>query len=171
MVLLYIFEIYNFNGNINFITISPIYLTIHQFLTFFSSGGKASACNAGDLGSILGQEDPLEKEMATHSSILAWRIPWIEEPGRLQSMGSQKVGHDWVTSLHFISTTQTYHTVFCTNILQYLCTKPFNYLIFELFLWYKLQELTSEVLMTSFCLNIKLFKRTITIHYLMDSYS
>ena len=42
----------------------------------------------------LGQEDPLEKEMAIHSSILAWRIAWIEEPGRLQSMGSQKVGHD-----------------------------------------------------------------------------
>ena len=42
----------------------------------------------------LGQEDPLEKEMATHSSILAWKIPWIEEPGRLQSMGSQRVGHD-----------------------------------------------------------------------------
>ena len=47
----------------------------------------------------LGQEDPLEKEMATHSSILAWRIPWTEEPGGLQSMGSQRVGHDWVTSL------------------------------------------------------------------------
>ena len=42
----------------------------------------------------LGQEDPLEKEMATHSSILAWRIPWREEPSRLQSMGSQRVGHD-----------------------------------------------------------------------------
>ena len=42
----------------------------------------------------LDQEDPLEKEMATHSSILAWRIPWREEPGRLQSMGSQRVGHD-----------------------------------------------------------------------------
>ena len=42
----------------------------------------------------LGQEDPLEKEMATHSSILAWRIPWMEEPYRLQSMGSQRVGHD-----------------------------------------------------------------------------
>ena len=44
-------------------------------------------------------EDPLEKEMATHYSILAWRIPWMEEPGRLQSMGSQRVGHDWATSL------------------------------------------------------------------------
>ena len=42
----------------------------------------------------LGREDPLEKEMATHSSTLAWKIPWIEEPGRLQSMGLQRVGHD-----------------------------------------------------------------------------
>ena len=42
----------------------------------------------------LGQEDLLEKGMATHSSILAWRIPWTEEPGGLQSMGSQRVGHD-----------------------------------------------------------------------------
>ena len=41
----------------------------------------------------LGQEDPLEEEMATHSSILAWRIPWTEEPGGLQSMGSQRVGY------------------------------------------------------------------------------
>ena len=44
-----------------------------------------------------GQEDPLEMGMATHSSILAWRIPRTEEPGRLQSMGSQRVGHDWAT--------------------------------------------------------------------------
>ena len=43
---------------------------------------------------FLGWEDPLEKEMAIHSSILAWRIPWTEEPGGLQSMGSQRVGHD-----------------------------------------------------------------------------
>ena len=43
----------------------------------------------------LGREDPLEKEMATHSSILAWRIPWMEEPGRLQSTGSQRVRHDF----------------------------------------------------------------------------
>ena len=42
----------------------------------------------------LGQEDPLEKEMATHSNTLAWKIPWMEEPGRLQSMGSQRVGHN-----------------------------------------------------------------------------
>ena len=47
----------------------------------------------------LGQKDHLEKEMATHSRILAWKIPWIEEPDRLQSMGSQTVRHDLVTSL------------------------------------------------------------------------
>jgi len=47
----------------------------------------------------LGWEDPLEKEMATHSSFLAWKIPWTEEPGRLQSMGSQRVRHNWATSL------------------------------------------------------------------------
>ena len=58
------------------------------------SDGKASTCNAGDLGSIPGLENPLEKEMATHSSTLAWKIPWMEEPGRLQSMGSKRVGHD-----------------------------------------------------------------------------
>ena len=46
--------------------------------------------NAGDMGSIPGWEDPLEEEMAIHSSILAWRIPWTEEPGGLQSRGSQK---------------------------------------------------------------------------------
>ena len=48
------------------------------------SDGNASAYNAGDLGSIPGSEDPLEKEMATHSSILTWRIPWTEEPAGLQ---------------------------------------------------------------------------------------
>ena len=45
----------------------------------------------------LGQEDPVKKEMATHSSILTWEISWTEEPGRLQSMGSQRVGHDLAT--------------------------------------------------------------------------
>ena len=47
----------------------------------------------------LGWEDPLEEEMAIHPSTLAWKFPWTEEPGRLQSMGSQRVGHDYVTSL------------------------------------------------------------------------
>ena len=51
----------------------------------------------------LGWDDSLEKEMATHSSILAWKIPWTEEPGRLQSMGSQRVGHNRATSLSLFS--------------------------------------------------------------------
>ena len=55
----------------------------------------------------LGWEDPLEKEIAAHSSILACKIPWTAEPGRLLSMGSQRVGHDWATSLHF--KTKTMH--------------------------------------------------------------
>ena len=59
-----------------------------------SEGEVLSACNAGDLGLILRQEDPLEKAMAPHSSTLAWKIPLMEEPGRLQSMGSQRVGQD-----------------------------------------------------------------------------
>ena len=74
------------------------------------SDGKASAYNVAQTVKrlltmretwvqSLGQEDLLEKEMATHSSILAWKIPWTVEPGRLQSMGPQRVGHDWVASL------------------------------------------------------------------------
>ena len=51
---------------------------------------KNLLASVGDMGLIPGSEDPLEKEMATHSSILAWRIPWTEEPGRLQLMGLQK---------------------------------------------------------------------------------
>ena len=58
------------------------------------SDGTASAYNTGDPVQSLGQEDPLEKAMAPHSGTLVWKIPWIEEPGRLQSMGSLRVGHD-----------------------------------------------------------------------------
>ena len=50
----------------------------------------------------LGQENPPEEGMAPHSSILAWRIPWTEEPGGLQFMGSQRLGHDWATHLSFL---------------------------------------------------------------------
>ena len=67
-----------------------------SFVQDFPGGldGKASVYNVGDLGSIPGSGDPLEKEMAIHSSTIAWKIPWTEERGRLQSMGSQRVGHD-----------------------------------------------------------------------------
>ena len=54
------------------------------------------------VGSLV-QEDSLEKGMATHSSVLAWRIPWREEPGGLQSMGSQRVGQDWAPNTFILS--------------------------------------------------------------------
>ena len=62
--------------------------------------GKNPPANAGDIrdvGSIPGQEDPLEEGMATHSSIPAWKISWTEEPGRIQSIGLHRVGHDFAT--------------------------------------------------------------------------
>ena len=60
-------------------------------------GGKESICQAGDTGSVPALKDPLEKGMATHSSILAWKIPWTEEPGGIQFTGSQRVRHDLAT--------------------------------------------------------------------------
>ena len=60
-------------------------------------------------------EVPLKEGMAPHSSILAWRIPWTEEPGRLQSMGSQRAGHDWATNTHTHTHTHTHR---CSAIIQ-----------------------------------------------------
>ena len=65
------------------------------------SDRKESACNVGNLGSIPGSGRSPEKEMATHSSTLAWRIPWTKGPGRLQSIGLQRFQQDWVTNTHF----------------------------------------------------------------------
>ena len=65
------------------------------FKDYFSGGSAVK--NPPAIEGSLSWKDPLEKDVATHSSILAWRIPWTEEPGRLQSMESQRVGHDWVT--------------------------------------------------------------------------
>ena len=64
---------------------------------------KASACNVGDMSSVPGLGRSPEKEMATHSNTLAWKIPWTEKPDKLQSMGSQRVRHDWATSLSLFS--------------------------------------------------------------------
>ena len=83
-------------------------LTESSFPGGFPSGseGRESTCNTGAPGSIPGSEDPLEKEMATHSSILAWRIPRTEEPGGLQSMGLQRVRHDWNSPVRFTDSYQ-----------------------------------------------------------------
>ena len=62
----------------------------------------------------LGWEDPLEKEMTIHSSTIGWKIPWTEEPGRLQSMGLQRVRHDWATSLSLSGETN-WHNLICTT--------------------------------------------------------
>ena len=78
---------------------NSFYLLLHcLFNNLFDfpggSDGKASAYRAGDPGLVPGSEDPLEKETATHSSTLAWKIPWTEKPGRLQSIGLQRDRHD-----------------------------------------------------------------------------
>ena len=64
------------------------------------SGDSDSKEFTGNPNSVPGLEDPMEKGVATHPSLLAWSRPWIEEPGGLQSMGSQRVGHDQVTNTH-----------------------------------------------------------------------
>ena len=86
---------------ITLLTITNILdFTLMKFTMLFikcfpgGSDGKESVCNGGDSGSIPGLGDFLEKEMATHPSILAWRSPWAEKPGGLQSMGSQRAGQD-----------------------------------------------------------------------------
>ena len=77
---------------------------MHQFIVIvgFPGGldGKETACNAGDPGSVPGLGSSLEKEIATYSSILPWKIPWTEEPGSLQSMGSQKLDMTEGTHTH-----------------------------------------------------------------------
>ena len=88
----------------NFSLYLPYSFNMYLLSTYYESDGlprwlssKEFACNAGatgDAGLIPGPEYPLEKGMVTHSSILAWRIPWTEEPGGLQSIGSQRVGQD-----------------------------------------------------------------------------
>ena len=74
-----------------------IYQSIYQSITLWASLAAQMVKNVPAMGETwvqsLGWEDPLEEGMATRSSILAWRIPWTVEPGRLQSMGSQRVGH------------------------------------------------------------------------------
>ena len=79
-------------------------------------GDKETTCNAGDPGGSLDREDPLEKEMATHSSILAWRLSRTEEPGRLQPMGSQRVEHDWATNTFIFSVQHSSVTQSCLTL-------------------------------------------------------
>ena len=83
-----------------------------------SSVVKNPPANSGDTGESLGREDPLERAMATHSSILAWEIPWTEKPGGLQSKGSQRVRQDWAIeqALMLISTFMSCPSMFLLAI-------------------------------------------------------
>ena len=82
---------------INILCTWNLYSVICQLGFCRGSVVKNLPVNTEDMGLTLGQEDSLEKEMAIHSSMLAWEIPWIEEAGGLQLMGSWRVGHDLVT--------------------------------------------------------------------------
>ena len=91
------------------------YTHLHTYSQFsVVSEGKTSAGNVGNPGSILGLGRSPGEEMATHSSTLSWKIPWTENPGRLQSMGLQRIEHDWVTSLftliQLLSSVQLFET-------------------------------------------------------------
>ena len=74
----------------------------------------------------LGSEDPLAKGIVAHSSIHAWEIPWMEEPGGLQSMGSQRVGHDRVTSLHHTSPYQGFYRGNMLSITKIAAVQKYN---------------------------------------------
>ena len=79
---------------------------------------KNPPARTGDTGSVPGLKDPLEKEMATHSSVLAWKIPWTDEPGRLQSMESQRVRYDLMSKQQqkILSLVQGWNVLGCTAL-------------------------------------------------------
>ena len=99
------------------------HLTLHSTYLWGFPGGsalKSLPANAGDSGSISRTGDPLEMEMATRSSILAWEIPWTEKPGRLQSIGSQRVGHDLATKQKQQYISISYNLVIVKQVKQYI---------------------------------------------------
>ena len=112
--------LFTINKNITQISILLLLLFLSNNIRDFPGdsvvrNSPATAGDARDLGWIPGLEDPLEKEMATYSSILAWKIPWTEEPGGLQSMGLQRIGYDSATNTFFLS---------CICIIESLCCTP-----------------------------------------------
>ena len=106
----------------------PLWKSVWQFLIelnihlLFPGGSevKASASMWETQVQSLGREDPQEKEMAIHSSTIVWKISWTEEPGRLQSMGSQRVGHDWAISLSLSHTSKVMLKILQARIQQYM---------------------------------------------------
>ena len=94
---------------------------------------KKFACEEGDLDSIPGQEDPVEKGMTTHSAIPAWKIPWAEDPGGLESMGSQRVGHDWETNTDIIAA--SIHHLLCADWSGSSSQTDIPFLVFPALIW------------------------------------
>ena len=120
----------------------------------------------------------LEKEMATHSSILAWRIPWTEEPGRLQSVGSQRVGYDWATFTYSLMYRHLYvpfmcfsHIVYCRVLTRVPHTMQWVLLDYFIIRSVYMNQLTSHplfFLVTMFLFYVRLFlfgKDIIFIHF------
>ena len=104
------------------------------------SDGKESVCNAQTQLQSLGWEDPLEKGMVTHSSVLAWRILWTEEPGGLQSMELQSVGHDWATKMSL------YCILLRLKMILDIISISFNFL--RLILWTSMWSILENILCT-----------------------
>ena len=98
-------------------------------------------------------EDPLEKGIATHSSILAWRIPWTWEPGGLQSMGLQRVGHNWVNTLCLFVAESLFFFFLLNNILSFGCTTVYIsiQLLKDIMVAVKFWQLCIKLLYTSRC--------------------
>ena len=101
-----------------------LHIFMHKYIDTWASqlvlALKNLPANVGDIRDTvlsLCQYDPLEKEMTTHSSVLAWRIPWTEEPGGLQSIGSHRAGHDWRSLAHMRTDTHFYQ---CSSTRSYL---------------------------------------------------
>ena len=117
----------------------------------------------------LGQEDPLEKEMATHSSILTREIPWTEEPGGLQSMGSQRVRHDWVTNTYTLGSIRFHLSLETKKNVGFLIHLRKQPLWHRLHFWghvllttgkmRKLCEVQWEIFFSFVCLKFLLFKK------------
>jgi len=123
---------------------------------------------------FLGQEDPLEKEMAIHSSAIAWKIPWTEEPGRLQSMGSQRVGHNWTTSLslHYCIGRQTlYHLATREALVLHSETViSFQWWFWSLGIFYLFREVAGEAgNLSEFVTRLPEFK--FWLHHMMAEWS
>ena len=122
----------------------------------------------------LGREDPLEKEMATHSSTLAWRIPWMEESGRLQSMGSQTLRQDWATSLSlsfkcFVTCLLLPFRLFVCNFLSFLL-KPSGNQEWLYFFFPKFSTQQSLAYFLRLIFNVNFPDHTVTIKHLFFWY-